>query len=313
MSLNIITHKSQGLLNDCKILKEKFKEKYNVNEFICDERDIYTIKQNKTYDKQIFIEHIYPNLLNNSICNIFIPNLEFINKNDFNLMKTGHIKYIISKTNCSYESLYTLFGDKVLKWNWSSINRNINRINPDFDQYLHIKGKSRYKNSQMILDTWMRHPEWPMLHIVSYGEKTINGFLEIKHPVLVNDNITLYQYELDEITLESLMNRCGNHICPSETEGYGHYINEARSVGAVLITTNAAPMNEFTSYKYGFLVSSTEHTTRGFGKYYKLNEKELEKTIQKCINTSWEQKCFQSKIGKDMYIENHSNFIKNKI
>ena len=150
MSVNIISHKSQGLLNDCKILKNKLKEQYKVDECICEERDIYSIKQNKMYDKQFFIEHVCPNLLCNSICNIFIPNLEFINKTDFELMKTKHIKYIIAKTKCSYESLYKIFGDKVLKWNWTSINRNVNRINPDFNQYLHVKGKSRFKNSQIL-------------------------------------------------------------------------------------------------------------------------------------------------------------------
>ena len=35
------------------------------------------------------------------------------------------------------------------------------------------------------------------------------------------------------------------HICPSAREGFGHYINEARSVGAVVLTIDAAPMSEF--------------------------------------------------------------------
>ena len=309
MSVNIITHKSQGLINDTKILENKLKEKYKVDKFICEERDIYTIKQNKTYDKQFFIEHIYPNLLNNSICNIFVPNLEFINKNDFSLMKCKHIKYIIAKTKCAYESLYKLFGDKVLKWNWTSIDRNISRIHPDFTQYLHIKGKSRFKNSQIILYLWMKHPEWPMLHIVHHGEINKNGFLEINQPILMKENITLYQYELDNDTLESLMNRCGNHICPSETEGFGHYINEARSVGAVIITTNAAPMNEFITDKYGFLVNTTECKTIGLGHFYKFNEIELENTIQQCVSTSWNLKLIQSNIGKNMYKQNHVDFM----
>lgn len=34
------------------------------------------------------------------------------------------------------------------------------------------------------------------------------------------------------------------HICPSKREGFGHYINEARAVGALVIATNFPPMNE---------------------------------------------------------------------
>lgn len=34
------------------------------------------------------------------------------------------------------------------------------------------------------------------------------------------------------------------HVCPSSREGFGHYINEARSVGALVVTIAAGPMNE---------------------------------------------------------------------
>lgn len=35
------------------------------------------------------------------------------------------------------------------------------------------------------------------------------------------------------------------HICASEREGFGHYINEARAAGAFIISTDHPPMNEF--------------------------------------------------------------------
>ena len=49
-----------------------------------------------------------------------------------------------------------------------------------------------------------------------------------------------------------LMNACQYHLCPSEYEGFGHYINEARSTGALIISTDAAPMNELV--KNGILI-----------------------------------------------------------
>ena len=312
MSINIVCHNSQGLKNDCLILKNKLKDKYEVNVSIYEEYKYFKIKKIK-YDKQIFIEHIFPHLLNNSKCNIFIPNLEFINESDYKLMKSNAIKYVIAKNNFSYKSLFKHLGNKVVKWFWTSIDRNIKNITPDFNQYLHVKGKSKLKNSQMILDIWTDHPEWPMLHIVHYGDININGFLQIKNPLLINDNITLYQYKLDENTLNNLMNRCGNHICPSETEGYGHYINEARSVGAVVLTTNSEPMNEFTSKDYGFLVNVKSVKQINMGVFCLIEQSDLENTIQKCINTSWDNKLIQSQIGKRLYKDTVYNFNNEKI
>lgn len=45
------------------------------------------------------------------------------------------------------------------------------------------------------------------------------------------------------------------HICPSERESFGHYINEARAAAAVVITVDHPPMNELVSPKAGVLVN----------------------------------------------------------
>lgn len=34
------------------------------------------------------------------------------------------------------------------------------------------------------------------------------------------------------------------HVCASEREGFGHYINEARAAGALVVSTDHPPMNE---------------------------------------------------------------------
>jgi hypothetical protein len=44
------------------------------------------------------------------------------------------------------------------------------------------------------------------------------------------------------------------HLCLSEYEGYGHALHESLGVGAVMITTDASPMNEYLEESRAFLV-----------------------------------------------------------
>ncbi|KAJ3126874.1 hypothetical protein HK100_010034 [Physocladia obscura] len=106
----------------------------------------------------------------------------------------------------------------------------------------------------------MAHPEWPSLTIVG-----VHSWREILRNHLTHDLLGKIFYRLalifrHEFTLPSnlrvvqsppiaelrrLQLASGVHVCPSEQEGFGHYINEARALSALVITTNHPPMNEF--------------------------------------------------------------------
>ena len=51
------------------------------------------------------------------------------------------------------------------------------------------------------------------------------------------------------------------HVCCSDAEGFGHYINEGRAHGALVrtVTTDAAPMNELVDESCGLLVAPSEY------------------------------------------------------
>lgn len=106
---------------------------------------------------------------------------------------------------------------------------------------LHIRGKSQMKGTEEVVEAWRRNPGLPPLTIVS------------KDPVHVPDHVSVVLSPSDP-ELDRLMNQHLIHLCPSTAEGWGHYITEAMSVGAVVITTDASPMNEHIQPEWGYLL-----------------------------------------------------------
>lgn len=71
-------------------------------------------------------------------------------------------------------------------------------------------------------------------------------------------NVYLARHILPAEAIADLANAAAVHLCPSPTEGWGHIVNNARAVGAVVITSDAAPMNELVDDDCGFLVATDE-------------------------------------------------------
>ena len=295
--IRICYHYTQGLENDANIIKECLKD-YTVLLYTYSETD-YAKNRNINVNIEkvkitIFLEHIYKELMKFGEKTFLIPNLEWLNQYDIENMK--QIETILCKTKDSYETIKRMFPKKNISYmNFTSKDRKRDEIKPNYEKYLHVKGISNYKNTQMILNIWMKHEEWPMLTIIHYGT------LEIDIPIKVKTNITMIQKKVNEEVLERIMNENGVHICCSYAEGFGHYINEGRSVGAVVLTTNGAPMNEMS--KKVVPVKTTKPIMCSTG--YIIEEKDVENEIKKIIKTKKKELI---KIGN----ENRKNYTTQK-
>jgi len=231
---------------------------------------------------------VFPELFKYGLKNVFIPNVEWMNKKDYLEINRKDIDFVIAKTTFAQGQLLQFTREEKLKyWGWISLDRYNENIIKDFNSVLHLKGISKYKQSQTLLNAWIKHPEWPHLRIVSYGNHDINGYIELPEPVKIANNITLYQKKISEQQVVYLLNACGIHMCTSFSEGFGHYIYEGLSTGSCVIVPDCPPMNEHINNKIP--IGRGQLKRVGFGIGNILTEEDIEKYV--CNFLSNKQKC----------------------
>ena len=104
-------------------------------------------------------------------------------------------------------------------------------------------------------------------------------------------NIAHHSAFLGDETLCELQNGHWFHLCTSEAEGWGHYIAEAMSVGAVTFTCDAPPMNELVSADRGVLVPAPAGERHNLATLCHFDPAALEAAITRVLAmapTQWE-------------------------
>ena len=153
----------------------------------------------------------------------------------------------------------------------------LGEITPEFDRFFHLAGKSTLKGTQTLLELWRRHPQWPQLTVVQAADNA---------PSAVPANVRLITEYLADDELQRMQNRHGIHLCPSLSEGWGHYIAEAMSCRAVVVTTDGPPMNELVTSERGVVVPWRQSSPRHLGTNWHVDPHALEASIEKLITTA---------------------------
>ena len=247
-------------------------------------------------DTQIFVERIYPLCLPLARRNLLIPNPEWTTREHLSLLpgfqrilcKTRHATDIFTALGCA--STFIGFTSE-------------DRFDPDVlreRRFFHLAGRSSAKGTVTLLAAWRRHPEWPPLTVVQ-GSKTAA-------PASPAGNIEHVIGHVDGARLRRMQNQHAFHICPSEAEGFGHYLMEGLSVAAVVLATDGAPMNELVTPERGLLIPPARTGTLNLAPRYFVDVAGIEEAVESALRLDQEQRALLGNAARRFFLDNDQAF-----
>jgi len=116
-----------------------------------------------------------------------------------------------------------------------------------FNSFLHIAGQSPFKGTVAVIQAWIHNPHWPKLTVTSFNNHLLNLVLGkfYQDGMKLPPNLEHVDRKLRPSEIAHLRTNHSIHLCTSSMEGFGHYLNEARAVGALVVSTDYPSMNEF--------------------------------------------------------------------
>ncbi|OQS07869.1 hypothetical protein THRCLA_00142 [Thraustotheca clavata] len=204
---------------------------------------------------------------------ILMPNVEM-----YELKETQYLQfdYILCKTKDAYNRLTKWFNDNENPRNAtllyvqhtssdpSTLARTYSQSHSDFTikpkdfeniTFFHANGHSAQKSTKNIFQCWQKRPDFPTLDVYSMYSGTKEEFDQVFGSAGAPPNVRFhYGEDIDAPHFGRLLLEASTILCPSKMEGFGHYINQARASGAVVLTTDGTPMNELVDDNSGVLI-----------------------------------------------------------
>jgi hypothetical protein len=248
-------------------------------------------------DVNLMLEHVWLQFLSRARLNVAVPNPEWFDRHDRRFLSS--VDCVWAKTNYTQQVFRALGCDTTLI-GFDSYDRYDREV-PKQRTFFHLAGKSDMKGTDRLLQVWARHPRWPRLIVVKHKDERQTAYSAAP-------NIEWRLGYLSDAELMRLQNESAFHLCLSLTEGWGHYIVEALSVGAVTITVDAAPMNELVSAERGLLVPYDTTGTQRLATTFRFDERALESTIERAIAMSDDEWRLLGSKARSWFLANKQGF-----
>jgi hypothetical protein len=223
------------------------------------------------YEVNLMLEHVRPEFFALARHNVLMPHPEWFLDRD--RAAFAGVERVFALTHHAVP-IFERLGTPVDYVGFTSEDR-LDRDVPRERAFFHLAGRSSNKGTEPLLALWRKHPHWPTLTVVQNPRAAKPGAPapNIRH---------LIDY-LDDAALRRLQNAHRFHLCPSETEGFGHYLVEAMSIGAVTLTVDAPPMNEMITPERGVRVAVARTGTQNLAVTNFFDEAAMAAAIERMI------------------------------
>jgi len=247
-------------------------------------------------DLNIFLEELVPSQFCLARRNVWIPNQEWMPRRwqrhlprlDGVWVKTRYAEQIFKPFSASVEYV-----------GFSSFDRYEPSVAKEPRTFLHVAGRSRQKGTAAVLEAWRRNPQWPRLVVIQNPVRA----QEVNIP-----NVDYRPIRLDDDALRLLQNRSEFHLYPSEAEGFGHVLCESMGLGAIVLTTDAPPMNELVADDRGILVAYDRKSKQGLGTNYHASVASIEASVNRLLTMDEQAKQRLRANARAWFHDNHARF-----
>lgn len=248
------------------------------------------------FDVNLMDERIRPDHLNLARRNVLMPHPEWFAEQDRPWLPS--IDCVFAKTRHAVP-IFDALGCRAQFVGFTSLDRHLPQVARE-RSFFHLGGRSPNKGTQAIIDAWLRAPHWPNLTFIQRAP------LEL--PAMLPANMRHLNSYLDDHELRALQNRHAFHLCPSETEGFGHHLVEGLSVGAVLLATDAPPMNEMVRPQWGVLVPAARTGTQRLATTHFVTPEALAEGVERLLALDSGQRAHMSEQARAWWQDNDRAF-----
>jgi glycosyltransferase involved in cell wall biosynthesis len=230
-------------------------------------------KSPQRWDVNLMLERVRPEYLSTARRNVLLPHPEWFDERDRVWMP--RVDRVFALTH-HVIPIFEKLGMKVDYTGFTSEDR-LDRSVPRHREFFHLAGRSSNKGTDTLLALWQEHPGWPKLTVLQSPR--------VNRPLVNAPNISHRIDYIPDAELKRMQNAHRFHLCPSETEGFGHYLVEAMGVGAVVVTLDAPPMNEMVTPARGALVPWSRTGTQSLATTYFYEPDALQSVIERLLAT----------------------------